>query len=79
MGYRVPLVVSGIPLLPGESPQPLSVDGTASEVKGGVACVCVCGRSSWFSSLLITAEIKARTHRRLDPHICVCCYVNILP
>lgn len=44
MGYRVPLVLSGIPLLPGESPQPLSVDGTASGVKGGGAwraCACV--------------------------------------
>lgn len=78
MGYRVPLVLSGIPLLPGETPQPLSVDGTASEVKGGVACVCMCGRSSWFSSLLITAENRARTHRRLGRHICVCCNVKIL-
>ena len=76
-GYRVPLVLSGIPLLPGESPEPLSVDGTASEVKGGVAevcvCVCVCLRSSWFSSLLLTAESNPQAHQRASilMHVCL--------
>lgn len=80
MGYRVPLVLSGIPLLPGESPEPLSVDGTASEVKGGVACVracvwCVC---VFTQQLVLVPPLNCRKQRPAHqlPSIlmCVCLF-----
>lgn len=73
MADRVPLVLSGIPLLPGESPQPLSVDGTASEVKGGVACVRV---RVWTQQLVLVPPHHCRNQGTDPPsprssHLCL--------